>query len=138
MITTRDGAHVYRKIIEANDSCLFNSLGYAFYASRELAPKLRKFVADKILADPINFNHAILGRNPKDYSAWIQTSTSWGGAIEMMILSEYFKSEIVAVDTVNVRYDIFGQGKGYSQRVCLIYSGIHYDLCVKNLHPERM
>ena len=50
----------------------------------------------------------------------------------MVILSDYFKCEIVAVDIVNVRYDIIGQGKGYTQRVVLIYSGIHYDLCVKN------
>jgi len=54
----------------------------------------------------------------------------------MMILSEYFKSEIAAVDIINVRFDVFGQGKGYSQRVYLIYSGIHYDLCAKNLQPS--
>lgn len=47
-------------------------------------------------------------------------------------MSEYFKIEIAAVDIVNVRYDLFGQGKGYSDRVYLIYSGIHYDLLVKN------
>jgi len=130
-------AFVYRKIIEANDSCLFNSLGYAFLSSKELAPKLRKFVADTILADQFQFSHAVLGRSPKDYSAWIQTPSSWGGAIEMMILSDYFKSEIVAVDIVNIRYDIFGQGKSYSQRVFLMYSGIHYDLCVKNYDADR-
>lgn len=31
-----------------------------------------------------------------------------------MILSDYFKSELVAVDIINVRYDVFGQGKGYT------------------------
>ena len=28
-VKTADGAFVYRKIIEANDSCLFNSIGLA-------------------------------------------------------------------------------------------------------------
>ena len=32
----------------------------------------------------------------------------------MMILSDHFKSEIVAADIMNVRFDAFGEGKGYS------------------------
>lgn len=54
----------------------------------------------------------------------------------MLILADYFKCEIVAVDIVNIRYDAFGLDKGYDQRVYLIYSGIHYDLCAKNFLPD--
>ena len=53
----------------------------------------------------------------------------------MQILSQILRTEIVAVDIGNLRYDIFGKNEGnqrYEQRLYLIYSGIHYDLCVKN------
>ena len=89
-------------------------------------------MAAKILNDQQFFNEAVLGKSPGEYASWIKNPQSWGGAIEMMILSDYLKSEIVAVDIINVRFEVFGLEKGYSQRVYLIYSGIHYDLCVKN------
>lgn len=54
----------------------------------------------------------------------------------MMILADYFKTEIAAVDIINGRFDKFGQGKGYDDMIILIYSGIHYDLCVKNFEPN--
>ena len=50
----------------------------------------------------------------------------------MIILSDHLKTELVAVDIMNGRFDVFGEGKGFNQRVYLIYSGIHYDLAVKN------
>ena len=93
-------------------------------------------MAARILNDQQFFNEAVLGKSPADYASWIKNPQSWGGAIEMMILSDYLKSEIVAVDIMNVRFDTFGEGKGYSQRVYLIYSGIHYDLCVKNFQEN--
>jgi hypothetical protein len=130
-VATSDGAFMYRRIIEANDSCLFNSLGFALSRSLSLAPQLRKHVAEKVLNDPI-FNSAILGKSPQEYAKWVQAPNSWGGGIELLILSEYFKAELVAIDIINIRYDIFGQGKGFTQRVFLIYSGIHYDLLAKN------
>lgn len=131
-VTNNEGAYIYRRIIEANDSCLFNSLGLALKNSLMLASEMRQIVARAVLADPLTFSEVILGKTPLAYSKWIQQPQSWGGAIEMMVLSDYFKCEIAACDVVNVRFDYFGQGRGYDQRVYLIYSGIHYDLCVKN------
>jgi hypothetical protein len=61
-----------------------------------------------VRSDPTNFDQAILGKSPKDYCLWILQKESWGGGIELMILAEHFKTEIVAVDIVNLRYDIFG------------------------------
>jgi ubiquitin thioesterase OTU1 len=63
-------------------------------------------------------------------------STSWGGSIELLVLSKHFKCEIVAVDIQNERYDIFGESQGYKQRIYVLYSGIHYDLAVKNVEED--
>jgi len=55
---------MYRRIIEANDSCLFNALGLAFRGSLTIANDLRKVISESILNDPINFNEAVLGKSP--------------------------------------------------------------------------
>jgi hypothetical protein len=112
-VTNNEGALIYRRIIEANDSCLFNSLGLALKNSLKLAPELRQIVAKAVLADPDTFSPAILEKSSKEYSEWIQRPQSWGGAIEMMILSEYFRCEIAACDIVNVRLELFGQNRRY-------------------------
>ena len=44
-------------------------------------------VARRILADPVTFNDAILGKPMEEYAAWIQKDESWGGAIELTILA---------------------------------------------------
>jgi ubiquitin thioesterase OTU1 len=45
-------------------------------------------VASAILSDPIQYNEAILGRSVEEYIEWILKPNSWGGAIELAILSE--------------------------------------------------
>ncbi len=107
-VMTADQCWVYRRIIEANDSCLFNAIGYSLLNSLNEAPKLRKVVADRVLADKFLYDSAVLGKSPEDYAKWIQLPESWGGGIELAILSDYLKAEIVAVDIINLRYDIFG------------------------------
>jgi ubiquitin thioesterase OTU1 len=68
---TADQCWVYRRIIEANDSCLFNALGYSLLNSLKKAPKLRKIVADRVLADKFLYDSATLGKSPEDYAKWI-------------------------------------------------------------------
>jgi len=63
-IITSDGCWMYRRIIEANDSCLFNALGFSLLSSLLEAPKLRKVVADRVLADKLLYDSAVLGRSP--------------------------------------------------------------------------
>ncbi len=45
-------------------------------------------VASAILSNPIQYNEAILGRPIDEYIEWILKPNSWGGAIELAILSE--------------------------------------------------
>jgi ubiquitin thioesterase OTU1 len=39
---------------------------------------------------PDEYNEAILDNRPEDYSEWIVYGDSWGGGIELSILSKYF------------------------------------------------
>ncbi|TPX66553.1 hypothetical protein SpCBS45565_g04363 [Spizellomyces sp. 'palustris'] len=109
-----------------DNSCLFRSIGYVLERSPEVVNKLRKIVADTIINDPINYNEAILGRNPVAYREWILQPNSWGGAIELAIFSDHFQVEIDSIDVATLRIDRFGEGK-YSRRVLILFSGIHYD-----------
>jgi ubiquitin thioesterase OTU1 len=91
------------------------------------AADLRKIIANVVLADPINYSEAILGQSPAKYAQWITHKDHWGGAIELAILAQFYRTEIVAFDVINVRSNCFGEGQNYTQRACLVYDGIHYD-----------
>lgn len=68
----------------------------------------------------------MLERPPNDYCAWIQREDSWGGGIELSILSTYFDIEICSINVQDLRIDRFNEGK--PSRCILVYSGIHYDV----------
>jgi ubiquitin thioesterase OTU1 len=63
----------------------------------------------------------------ENYTRWIFDKDTWGGAIELSILSDYYKVEIVAFDTQSMREDHYGENKDYSTRVLVMYTGNHYD-----------
>ncbi|KAG8301063.1 aminotransferase [Homalodisca vitripennis] len=88
---------------------------------------MRKLIAAEIAKDHDTYNEAFLGRPNADYCAWILKPESWGGAIELAILSEFYMLEIVVVDTTNGILNRFGEDKSYSNRMFLIYDGCHYD-----------
>ena len=124
-----EGEHLVRRVVPADNSCLFVAVAHALEGGdRSRAPALREVVASAVLADQERFSEAVLGRPPAEYAAWIRDKQHWGGGIELAILAEHFKTELAAVDCQSLRVDCFGQGCGYSQRVLLIYDGIHYDL----------
>jgi ubiquitin thioesterase OTU1 len=97
------------------------------YQTRSRAQELRKVAANAVLADPYEFNEAVLGKERSAYATWIQNPTSWGGAIELSIFSRHFKKEIAAFDVQTKRVDVYGEGIGYGERVMLVYDGLHYD-----------
>jgi len=124
-----------RRVIPADNSCLFNAVARALEGgAMDRAQQLRETVAALVLSDPVRWTEAELdGRSPDDYADWIQDDQHWGGGIELAVLSEHYGTEIAAFDCQSGRVDIFGQGRGYRQRAMLIYDGIHYDLLVKQL-----
>ena len=58
------GGSLHRRVVPADNSCLFNSVGYVCDGDRHLssASRLRKLVADTVLADPVQYSDAILGK----------------------------------------------------------------------------
>ena len=130
------GERLVRRVIPADNSCLFAAVAHAFEGAegrRKRADGLRGIVAEAVLADPIEYSEAMLGRPPSEYCKWIQDSDQWGGGIEIAILAKHFASEIAAFDIQTCRCDVFGQGLGYTTRAYLLYDGVHYDLIVKQL-----
>jgi ubiquitin thioesterase OTU1 len=65
--------------------------------SRAKAHALRRLVAQEVLADPLEWNEAVLGKAPPEYCAWIQQPDKWGGAIELSILSKWVMGQWVVV-----------------------------------------
>lgn len=128
---------VILKEIPDDNSCLFNAIGYVLDDhSRSKAQYLRNLVAEYILARPIEFDEAVLGRNPSDYAAWITKKDAWGGAIELSVFSNIYSVEIASFDVQSGRMDLFGEGRGYENRVYLQYTGIHYEAFALALDPS--
>ncbi|KAG9332701.1 hypothetical protein JZ751_014800 [Albula glossodonta] len=119
-----------RRVVPADNSCLFTSVFYVVEGGvydPSCAPEMRGLIAQIVASDPASYSEAVLGKTNEDYCAWIRRSDTWGGAIEVSILSKFYQCEICVVDTQTVRVDRFGEDAGYRKRVLLIYDGIHYD-----------
>lgn len=132
---------VARRIVPDDNSCLFSSIGYCVGQGRMAAADMRSLVAQAVIADPISWNEAILGKDPAEYAAWILDSSKWGGAIELTILSQQLAVEISAFDVQTQRVDTYGEGNGYGKRILVIYDGLHYDalaLAAYEGAPERL
>lgn len=59
---------------------------------------LRDKVADYILAHPGKYSEVILGDNPQRYTTRMRQMDTWGGAIELSILSDIYDVEISSID----------------------------------------
>ena len=133
-----------RKVVPANNSCLFTSVYYVMengLLNLDCQKTMREHIAISVSSDPIEFNEAILGKKNSEYCKWIKDDKSWGGCIEIMILSKYYKCEICVVDIRTGRIDRFGEDCSYPQRVFIIYDGIHFDplYLQKNVHePDNI
>jgi ubiquitin thioesterase OTU1 len=124
-VADRAGTVVLR-VMPDDNSCMFRAVGSAVLTdSLDSMTELRSLVAQAIQRDPDYYNEAILQRAPDDYCKWIQYSDSWGGGIELSILSQEFDIEIASINVQDLRVDRFNEGK--PRRCILVYSGIHYD-----------
>lgn len=117
--------------IPDNNSCLFESLKYLTKTSVDL----REIVAQYIMADPINYNDAILGKPVEEYVQWITKKTSWGGAIELQILSSFLNVTVNSIDVETGRVDSFNPDA--SKYIVVLYTGIHYDAVVFKEHGKE-
>lgn len=88
---------------------------------------MRDVIANAVAADLEEYSEALLGRPNAEYCKWILKPDSWGGAIELSILSKFYGLEIAVIDSINAIINRFGEDQHYAQRVFLIFDGIHYD-----------
>ncbi|CAM9567421.1 unnamed protein product [Pylaiella littoralis] len=116
-----------RRIIDADNSCLFNAVGYALRRKRKVGTELRQMITEAVKASPEVYNEGILGKQPGEYCAWISDPKSWGGEIELSILSKKLMVMITVVDIQTNNAYSYGEGCGFDRRVFIIYDGIHYD-----------
>ncbi|KAL4226742.1 aminotransferase [Mactra antiquata] len=119
-----------RKVVPADNSCLFTSIDCVMnhgVVDLSVNSQMRELIAGIVMSDPNTYNEAFLGKSNSSYCKWIMKNDSWGGAIEISILSQYYNVEIDVVDTQSGRIDRFGEDKNYPNRILVIYDGIHYD-----------
>ncbi|KAL1844081.1 hypothetical protein VTJ49DRAFT_4933 [Mycothermus thermophilus] len=118
------GGYLVLRVMPDDNSCMFTAFGGAIGLENP-SKKLRDQVADYILSHPEKYNAAILGEQPLRYTTRMRQMDTWGGAIELSILSDIYNLEISSIDVKTLRIDRFGENK--SNRVVIVYSGIHYD-----------
>ncbi|KAK3936880.1 ubiquitin thioesterase OTU1 [Diplogelasinospora grovesii] len=118
------GGYMVLRVMPDDNSCMFTALGGALGISNP-SELLRQQVAQYIFEHPLEYDKAILGDEPARYTGRMLQSDTWGGAIELSILSAIYDLEISSIDVKSLRVDRFGEGK--SERVIILYSGIHYD-----------
>ena len=124
------------RIMPDDNSCLFRAIAAAVHqeSSADYVSLLRYQVANYVTSNPILYSKPVLdGRSPEAYAAWIQQESSWGGDVELDVLSRVLGVEIwcCQVDPFFVRrYNETSNSDGSSgsgEFIALVYSGIHYD-----------
>lgn len=68
-----------------------------------------------------------LGKSNEEYCTWITNPQNWGGEIELLILSHFYKKQIAAFDIESNNCFIYGEDVGFTERIMLVYDGLHYD-----------
>ena len=129
-----DSLQMFRRVIPADNSCLFNSVAYALVSrSKHEGMFLREVVANVVEEDLEGYPAEVLGRSNEDYAKWARMDSSWGGDVELSILAKYYGVCVAAVSIKDARIDFFGQEAGYQKVIYVLYDGIHYDVLVKNI-----
>ena len=119
---------IKKKDIPADNSCLFNAINFAVNQNINSPDVIRGIITSEIKSNPAQYTSAILGKNPEDYCKWILNKETWGGGIELAILSKYFKIQIGVVDIQFITIEYFGH---FDKCIYLLYNNIHYDVFYK-------
>jgi len=134
---------VQRKVIDADNSCLFNAIGYLIHGKATFStfdPNFyREVIAGIVLSQPSYYTKELLEKSPDEYASWIMDKSSWGGEIELSILSKYLDIEIAVCDIMSVTLLLYKSIESSSQyadtcrnpyRIYVLYDGVHYDAII--------
>jgi ubiquitin thioesterase OTU1 len=127
---------VCRRVIDADNSCLFNSIGFLLLNTRSKSSELRAIVRYITMQSPEIYSEAVLSKPPSEYAVWIMKDSTWGGEMEVAVLAQYFKVQIAVVDIRTSNVYIYGSESTTESRLFLLYDGIHYDALVKSPSPD--
>ena len=85
-----------RITVAGDGNCLFASVGFIVQGvhTPEAATRERESVAAALLSDPEAYTEAVLGRAPGEYLEMISRQGTWGGAIELSVLSKLHQLEV--------------------------------------------
>ena len=119
---------IKKKDIPADNSCLFNAINFAINQNAESPEIIREIITAEIMSNPDEYNSAILGKTPQEYCKWILNKETWGGGIELSILSKFFHVQIGVADIQFITIEYFGN---YDKCIYLLYNNIHYDVFYK-------
>jgi ubiquitin thioesterase OTU1 len=118
--------------IPNDNSCLFTAVDYLIHGEHRphAANELRELCVEYIISNPERFNSLYLGQEPSEYCSWLLLDTSWGGEIEINILSEIKNVCICVIPLENLRPLRYSPPLP-REVIFLIYTGQHYDAIVK-------
>lgn len=119
-----------------DNSCLFHGISYLCEGrktGRDHMLRQRLRCAESVMKDQDKYTDVFLGGlSTLRYCDRMKTLDTWGGAIELNVLSEFFKIEIISFDIAGSRkgpmvYRFPAAGHGFTKRVFLVYNLNHYD-----------
>ncbi|CAI4038676.1 hypothetical protein SMKI_06G0210 [Saccharomyces mikatae IFO 1815] len=113
-----------------DNSCLFHAIAYGIF-KQDNVRALREMVSKEILDNPVKFSDAILDKPNQEYARWILKMESWGGAIEIGIISDALAVAIYVVDIDAVKIEKFNEDK-FDNYILILFNGIHYDSLAMN------
>ena len=119
---------IKKKDIPGDNSCLFNAINFAINQNIDSPEIIRGIISSEIMGNPTKYNSAILGKEPQEYCKWILNKETWGGGIELSILSKFFQIQIAVVDIQFITIEYFGH---FNKCIYLLYNNIHYDVFYK-------
>jgi len=120
--------------VPADNSCLFHAVAYLMDLSGTItADTLRRLVADRMSGEPERWAEVAIAENRTvdAYTAWITNPSSWGGFVDLIVLSECFQTQISVVSLDGLAWTHYPDDANlYERRVYLLYNGVHYDAIV--------
>lgn len=144
-IESLDKYLILRNIPDDN-SCMFNSISYGLFGYNSferdgISPpsNLRSIISSTIQDNQDTYSEVVLGRPIYKYCQWILKKDSWGGAIELGILAEWFKIRIDCLDIELGKFIKFeNEADKPDKFMVLIYLGIHYDILSLNVNLSTL
>lgn len=132
--------------VPADNSCLFHAIVHLIEPlhsnSASLSPaSLRESVAVCMRREPERWSNVTLaeGRTVEEYSMWITHPSSWGGFVDLIVLSEYFRVQISVISLESLYWTHYpDDATQYNSRIYLLYDGVHYDAVVGRSHGSEV